>query len=400
MAPRHIWRRLRRSSSHQLCTCPPLYGGRLPTNAQSAAHFLEGGDCVQIWNHLLDLSWKNGTARELSFYTGCIGIPHLGHVWEEGKQRMGSVGGLECRHWINNGVFQTQESYKSPGFAGESLERCEERLNYFNCIQPNHRLCFATRQKGSIGRTRFRLSSEPFMKGFSSSNPSELGPKLVRYLSTGKDRSQGELDGIHESFRDELGGLEGVLKDVSDTTTVGGVTGNFGSSVSEVAAATVDCSYPTALLQLLIEYVHLHAGLPWWGAIAVTTLAIRIICLPVVVYQMKAMARLSLMRTELVSITDQMRDSGYEPQVVQDGQQRIKELFKRYQTTPLSPFFGSMLQAPVFICFFFGIRNMAERVESLKEGGALWFTDLSTADSTFIFPLLTALTFWVNVEVG
>lgn len=43
---------------------------------------------------------------------------------------------------------------------------------------------------------------------------------------------------------------------------------------------------------------------------------------------------------------------------------------------------------------------MAEKVQSFKDGGALWFTDLSTPDALMVLPILTALTFWITVEVS
>lgn len=43
---------------------------------------------------------------------------------------------------------------------------------------------------------------------------------------------------------------------------------------------------------------------------------------------------------------------------------------------------------------------MAEKVPSFQSGGALWFTDLTTPDSMLILPILTAMTFWITVEVG
>lgn len=42
---------------------------------------------------------------------------------------------------------------------------------------------------------------------------------------------------------------------------------------------------------------------------------------------------------------------------------------------------------------------MAEKVPSFKSGGAYWFVDLSSPDTLYIFPLLTALTFLATVEV-
>ena len=55
----------------------------------------------------------------------------------------------------------------------------------------------------------------------------------------------------------------------------------------------------------------------------------------------------------------------------------------------------SLIDAFVYI----QIRNMAEKVPSFKTGGTLWFTDLTTADTTYILPLLTAITFIIMVEV-
>ncbi|XP_019085731.1 PREDICTED: mitochondrial inner membrane protein OXA1-like isoform X1 [Camelina sativa] len=56
------------------------------------------------------------------------------------------------------------------------------------------------------------------------------------------------------------------------------------------------------------------------------------------------------------------------------------------------------LQSWAFCCMGLTINKMAEKVASFKTGGALWFTDLTTADTSFIFPLLTGLTFWIAVE--
>lgn len=43
---------------------------------------------------------------------------------------------------------------------------------------------------------------------------------------------------------------------------------------------------------------------------------------------------------------------------------------------------------------------MAEKVPSFKSGGALWFMDLTTPDTYYIFPVLTGLSFLITVEVS
>jgi YidC/Oxa1 family membrane protein insertase len=136
-----------------------------------------------------------------------------------------------------------------------------------------------------------------------------------------------------------------------------------------------------------------------WLSIAATTLSIRIMLLPVLVYQMKATARLTLLRPELERITNSIKESGYDPKVTEVNQARMKALFQKHKTNPFTPLMGAFLQAPIFISFFFAIRNMAEKVPSFKEGGALWFTDLTTPDSFFILPVMSGLATLLTVEV-
>eukprot|EP00249_Psilotum_nudum_P016408 c25809_g1_i1 orf=472-2022(-) len=248
---------------------------------------------------------------------------------------------------------------------------------------------FAARRNGGFRATTLPWSCMPVFGRPMICEGSGFVPKLVRFLSNER-----------EDLQDQIGGLQASFRDVSQSTTQAGITENLGSSVSEVGAAVADCSYPTAFLQLLIENVHLQAALPWWAAIAFTTIAARLICVPVVIYQMKAGARFALIRPELEQIMNRIKESGYEQMTVLEGRKRTTELYRKNQTSPFAPFIGALIQAPLFMCFFFAVRNMAQRVESFKEGGALWFTDLSTPDSTYILPLLMALSLWITIELG
>ncbi|CAM6095028.1 unnamed protein product [Calypogeia fissa] len=202
-----------------------------------------------------------------------------------------------------------------------------------------------------------------------------------------------------------------VDRELLDSSQAGGVSDSVGSAVagfpipdseslSEVARAVADCSVPTAFIQYVIDGVHASTGLPWWASIVATTVAIRILVLPVMIYQMKSTARLTLLRPELEKLTNRIKESNYDPKEVEDNQVRMKALFVKHKTTPFSPILGAFIQAPLFMCFFFAIRNMAEKMESFKTGGALWFTDLSTPDSLFIMPVLSGAFFLLTVELG
>ncbi|CAK9143169.1 unnamed protein product [Ilex paraguariensis] len=171
-------------------------------------------------------------------------------------------------------------------------------------------------------------------------------------------------------------------------------------AVSEVAIAAADSYFPVAALHYVIDYLHTFTGFNWWASIVVTTLLIRGLSVPLMISQLKATSKLTLMRPHLEEIKEEMQDRGMSPTAVAEGQQRMKQLFREYGVTPWTPLKGLLFQGPVFVSFFLAISNMVEKVPSFKEGGAFWFTDLTTPDSLYIFPALTALTFWITVEAG
>ncbi|GAB4834557.1 hypothetical protein Ancab_032815 [Ancistrocladus abbreviatus] len=206
-----------------------------------------------------------------------------------------------------------------------------------------------------------------------------------RYMST----SLGEGDNKVEYVSD----VAGVIADTSVEAIA-----SQAPVVSEVAVAAADSAFPVAALQYVIDGVHSFTGLNWWASIALTTLLIRGFTLPFLINQLKATSKLTLMRPRLEEIKGEMEATGMEPQAVAEGQRRMKELFKEYGVTPFTPLKGIFIQGPVFISFFLAISNMVEKVPSFKSGGAFWFTDLTTPDDMYIFPVLTALTFLANVE--
>ncbi|MCO5609294.1 hypothetical protein L7F22_063520 [Adiantum nelumboides] len=147
------------------------------------------------------------------------------------------------------------------------------------------------------------------------------GPSLSgRYCSTVTGT---QLEG-------ELGGLAGKVEglDVTTADVAGKLASPEAQAVNEVSAIIGDCSYPTAFVQILMDNMHTVLGLPWWAAIAATTICIRLLCLPIVAYQMKSAAKLSLMRPKLEKINERIKASNYDPNVSAEGRDQIFALFK------------------------------------------------------------------------
>ncbi|KAF9600381.1 hypothetical protein IFM89_008616 [Coptis chinensis] len=169
-------------------------------------------------------------------------------------------------------------------------------------------------------------------------------------------------------------------------------------AASEVAIAAADSYFPVAALQYIIDGVHSFTGLNWWASIVLTTFMIRGCTVPLLINQLKASSKLAKMRPELEEIKDQMQNMASDPKAVAEGQQRMSALFKQHGVTPFTPLKGILISGPIFVSFFLAISNMAEKVPSFKQGGAFWFTDLTTPDALYVFPILTALSFLITVE--
>ncbi|XP_066346025.1 mitochondrial inner membrane protein OXA1-like isoform X1 [Miscanthus floridulus] len=231
-----------------------------------------------------------------------------------------------------------------------------------------------SRAAQTLGFLPFSLHlAGPTCRSFSSSAPAPA-PNL-------EDASAAEVDAA------------GVLADAAEAAA--SVPAPF---PGEVAAAAADSFPPVAALQHIIDAIHTFTGLNWWACIALTTLIIRSATIPLLVNQLKATTKLRAINPEMEAIKDQM--DSMDPKSAQEGQAKMKALFKKRGVSPLTPMKGLLIQGPMFMSFYFAISNMVEKVPSFKGGGALWFTDLTTPDSLYLLPVLTGLIFLATVELN
>ncbi|CAI7769270.1 unnamed protein product [Closterium sp. NIES-54] len=182
---------------------------------------------------------------------------------------------------------------------------------------------------------------------------------------------------------------------------ISAATSDVGLTVgSELAAAAAHCSAPIAALQQLIGAVHDVAGLPWWLSIAAATVGIRLILLPAFVYQVRSTVKMALIKPEMERLLNKVKAAGYDTEAVAHYNGKMQALLKKHNTTPFAPLLGIFLQAPIFIGFYFAITGMAEHMPSFTTGGAFWFTDLTTPDTTYLLPLMSSAGILAAVELN
>lgn len=163
------------------------------------------------------------------------------------------------------------------------------------------------------------------------------------------------------------------------------------------------CWTPVGMVQRCLEFFHVTLDLPWWGAIALGTVIVRLLMFPLVVIAQRNAAKMNNYMPQLQAIQLKMteaRQSGNQLEAARYSQEMMLFL-KEKNLNPLKNMIVPLAQMPLFISFFVGLRKMANLpVESMRQGGMLWFPDLTVPDEFFALPVITSLTLWITIEIG
>ena len=180
--------------------------------------------------------------------------------------------------------------------------------------------------------------------------------------------------------------------------------GNTVEAVDNVATAVKDISSlgikPSGLFMQLLENIHVHLEVPYWGAVVTTALMIRVTVLPLALNSMKTGQRMVKMQPELAELNSKYMSEGSVPkEKAQDYALEYRALTEKHGVHPLRAFLLPMFQIPISICAFMGIREMDQYYPDYATGGAYWFEHLAQSDPTYILPVLNSVTFLMIVEM-
>ncbi|KAM3821784.1 mitochondrial inner membrane protein OXA1L [Vipera latastei] len=160
---------------------------------------------------------------------------------------------------------------------------------------------------------------------------------------------------------------------------------------------------PVGLIMKILESLHLDVGLPWWGAIVGGTVVARCLVFPLIVKSQRQAVLLNNHYPQMSEINSRITDarkSGNRKEFVR-AYTEMNQYQKQHNLNPKAGFIAPLIQAPIFISFFFALRKMAEcPVPSMQTGGLWWFTDLTTPDPYYALPLITTVTMWAVLEFG
>jgi YidC/Oxa1 family membrane protein insertase len=151
-----------------------------------------------------------------------------------------------------------------------------------------------------------------------------------------------------------------------------------------------------------VHWMHELTGLHYAGSIFATTCALRFVILPLAVRSQRAASRMAHVQPELAVIKQRYEALGTPTQAEQKAfGEQMKALFARYEVKPFASLAAPLIQAPLFIGMFFGMKKISDIFsEEMATGGILWFTDLTVPDPTYILPLVCGVSFLTTIEAG
>ncbi len=153
---------------------------------------------------------------------------------------------------------------------------------------------------------------------------------------------------------------------------------------------------------LTINYVQHTANVPYGTAIVMTTVLLRMALFPLMVQAQRAASRMAYVQPELTLLKDRYERISSPSRADQmQFSTSMKALFTKYKVNPFQTMVAPIVQIPLFIGMFFGLKKVSMYFpEELKVGGMLWFVDLSVPDPHYILPLMSSATFLLLVELG
>nr|XP_023905642.1 ALBINO3-like protein 2, chloroplastic [Quercus suber] len=162
-----------------------------------------------------------------------------------------------------------------------------------------------------------------------------------------------------------------------------------------------DSILPVRHLISLLDAYHDLTGLPWWIVIASSTVALRVVLFPVLIFQLNKLKRIGELFPKLPPpFPPPLSGKSYIDQI---------SLFQRERRAIGCPSFLWFLayfsiQVPCFFLWMTSIRRMSlDHHPGFDCGGALWFqnlTEFSHGVSGPIFPLLIAGLHYINVQIS
>ncbi len=132
----------------------------------------------------------------------------------------------------------------------------------------------------------------------------------------------------------------------------------------------------------------------WGWAIALLTVIINLILLPLRITGIKSALKMSKIQPQMKAIQDKYKKYGITDPRRAEMQKEISALQKKEGVNPLGGCFPMMLQMPFLFAFYSMLSNAFE----LRHANWLWIHDLAAADPWHILPIIVVITMFLTQQ--
>ena len=159
---------------------------------------------------------------------------------------------------------------------------------------------------------------------------------------------------------------------------------------------------PSALIETLLESIHIYSGLPWWASAIALSFSIRLALIKPTLLASDTSVKLNQAKPFIAPIRARMLQCARERDNL--GAMKAKqELTLLHESYGLKPWRGflPMIQIPLGIGCFRVLNGMSSLpVPGLDLESLLWIPDVTLRDPFFILPLISGVTLFLTLKVG
>ncbi|KAJ1019950.1 hypothetical protein NDA16_004231 [Ustilago loliicola] len=193
-----------------------------------------------------------------------------------------------------------------------------------------------------------------------------------------------------------------------DPTAASTVTEAFGGAVGVKAGELTELGLnhwvsPPGWITNLLETIGTTTGLPWWGTIVITTVALRLLIAPINIAGQKNAIRLGNIQPEMKKNMDDIKHfkAAGDQMQMQKAVMATQKLLRDNNANPIKSVVPILFQFPLMFSFFLALERIAKSgSETFAHGGPFWTPDLTVPDPTWILPAVSTLATLAVAELG
>ncbi|MCJ1434297.1 Mitochondrial inner membrane protein oxa1 [Xylographa pallens] len=159
---------------------------------------------------------------------------------------------------------------------------------------------------------------------------------------------------------------------------------------------------PTAMIQYLLEHVHIWTQTPWWASIILSAFLIRLALFKLNINAADQAGRLARATPQIKPIQDKVKiaRAARDTPTMMVLSAQMKGIMKA-EGVSYFKLFGPFLQVPLGYGTFRLLQGMSHLpVPGLDSGGILWIRDLTIADPFYTLPMLTSVMMYFTFKRG